>query len=221
MIFVLSISILGFLEKPNLDKQNIKKLDSLDFEFIHLDIMNQDFVLKNSKENTEIKEYLQGIKHPLDIHLMVGDIIQYVDIYQDLNPTYITFHIEATKNPMRVIEYIKKKNVKVGIAVNPKTDIKKIEPYLNIVDLVLIMSVEPGYGNQKFIDIRSKIEKLIQIRKEYNYSFLIEVDGGINYQTAPVIQQVDIAVVGSYITSKENYKMAINEIKNSLKAKQN
>lgn len=214
---MLSISILGFLEKATLDKQDIKKIDFLDFEYIHLDIMNQDFVSKNSKENTQIKEYLQEINHPLDIHLMVGDIIQYIDVYQDLNPAYITFHIEATKNPMHIIEYIRKKNIKVGIAINPKTDIEKIHPYLNMIDLVLVMSVEPGYGNQKFIDIRSKIKKLIQIRKEYNHSFLIEVDGGINNQTAPLIQQADIIVVGSYITSKEDYKMAIDQIKKNFK----
>ncbi len=216
-MLMLSISILGFLEKSTLDKRDIKKIDSQDFEYIHLDIMNQDFVSKNSKENNQIKEYLQEINHPLDIHLMVGDIIQYIDVYQDLNPTYITFHIEATKNPMYIIEYIRKKNIKVGIAINPKTDIEKIQPYLNMIDLVLVMSVEPGYGNQKFIDICSKIKKLIQIRKEYNHSFLIEVDGGIDNQTAPLVQQADIVVVGSYITSKENYKMAIHQIKDSLK----
>ena len=148
---------------------------------------------------------------------MTYDLIDHIDNYKNLNPDYITFHIEATKNPILIIDHIKKNNIKVGISLKPDTDIKKIKPYLSVIDLVLVMSVEPGYGGQEFIDVTDKIEELKKLRDEYNYNYLIEVDGGINNKTAKLVNDADIVVVGSYITSSDNYKTAIDRIKSSLK----
>lgn len=194
---MLSISIL------NVDKNDILKIDQLKTDYIHLDVMDNIFV--PNKTNFIANKEIQKINHPLDIHFMVENIIKYVDEYKLLNPEYMTFHIEATTNPVLIIEHIKKCDIKVGIAINPDTDINKIKPYLNIIDLVLVMSVIPGYGGQDFIDITNKIKRLNDLKKEYNYKFLIEVDGGINNNNIKLLKDSDIIVVGSYITSSKNY----------------
>ena len=209
---MLAISILNLKEK-----EKLLKLDKEDFDLIHLDVMDNIFVPNKTREFKEISEFVKGIKHPLDIHLMVEDVIKYVDVYKNLNPKSITFHIETSKNPVLMIDYIKKNDIKVGLAINPNTDIKKIEPYLNIVDLVLIMSVEPGYGGQEFINITDKLKLLREIRKKYDYKFVIEIDGGINNETVSKVKSADIIVSGSYITSKKNYKVAISELKMNMK----
>ena len=206
---MLAISVLNLKEK-----ENLLKLDKEDFNLIHLDVMDNIFVPNKTRDFKEVKEFIKGVNHPLDIHLMVEDIIKYVDLYKTLNPKSITFHIEASKNPVLVVDYIKKNDIKVGLAINPNTDIKKIEPYLNIVDLVLIMSVEPGYGGQEFIDITDKLNKLIEIRKQFGYKFVIEIDGGINNETISKIQEANISVVGSYITKSNNYNEQIEKLLN-------
>lgn len=210
---MLSVSILEI----NNDPEKIKKLDTLDFDYLHIDVMDQKFVSNITPDYSHIKKVLDKINHPLDIHFMTYDLLKYIDQYKNLNPEYMTFHIEATKNPVLIIEHIKKNNIKVGISIKPSTDIKKIKPYLNIVDLVLVMSVEPGLGKQPFIDITDKIKELKKIRDEYHYNYLIEVDGGINNKTAHIVSDADIKVVGSYITLSSQYKTAIDRIKNALK----
>lgn len=209
---MLAVSILGIK-----NKENLTKLDKLDFDFIHVDVMDNKFVTNVTRSYEEVEKLLKNINHPLDIHLMTYNLIEHIDNYKNLNPEYITFHVEATKNPVLIIEHIKKNNIKVGISIKPDTDIKKIKPYLNIVDLVLVMSVEPGYGGQEFINITDKIKELTKLKDEYNYKYLIEVDGGINNKTANLVSDVDLVVVGSYITSSDNYKTAIDRIKSSLK----
>lgn len=209
---MLSISILEIKDK----KEKIEELDQLDFDFLHLDVMDHKFVPNITPSYPEMKKVLTHVNHPFDIHLMTYDLIKYIDQYKELNPEYITFHIEATTNPVFIIEHIRKNNIKVGISIKPNTDIQAIQPYLNIVDLVLVMSVEPGYGNQKFIDITDKIKQLKKLKIEYNYDYLIEVDGGINNQTAKMVSDVDIVVVGSYITRSDRYKTAIDRIQNTL-----
>lgn len=209
---MLSVSILDIKTD-----EKLKKLDELDFDYIHVDVMDNKFVPNITKDFEKVKKQFQNIKHPLDIHLMTYDLISYIDTYKGLNPEYITFHVEATKNPVLVIEHIKKNNIKVGISIKPDTDISKIRPYLNIVDLVLVMSVNPGYGGQKFIDITDKIKELKKISKDYNYNYLIEVDGGINNKTVKLVKDADLVVVGSYIVSSNNYKTAIDRIKSNLK----
>ena len=144
---------------------------------------------------------------------MVNDIKKYVDEFSKMNPEIITFHYEAANNPLEIINYIKNKEIKVGISIKPETKIEKIEKYLDQVDLVLVMSVEPGAGGQKFMDeATSKIDKLYKKRKEKNLNYLIEVDGGINNETKLKVQNADILVVGSYITNNE-YEEKINEFK--------
>lgn len=208
----ISTSILSI--KDNL-KENIDKLNNLDISYIHLDIMDGLFVKNTTWHAKELIYPLTNNKKSLDVHLMVNDVLSYVDEFKALNPQYITFHYEASCDIMNLISYIKALNIKVGISIKPNTDIKVLDKYLKYIDLVLVMSVEPGMGGQKFLDSAiSKIDYLVDIRKKYNYNYKISVDGGINDLTIKKVKS-DIAVVGSFITNG-NYLENINRLKESI-----
>lgn len=198
-----SVSILGIKDDIN----KIKIIDDSSCDFIHLDVMDGKFVSNSSS-------MLFALKKNKDIHLMVNDIKKYVDIYKELDPEYITFHIEAAEDPIDIINYIKSKNCKVGLSIKPNTSINSIIPYLSEIDLVLIMSVEPGYGGQEFLDNSiQKVNYLDDIRKKNRFKYVIEVDGGINNKNIEYIKKADIAVVGSYITNFENIEERIENIR--------
>jgi len=195
-------------------KNNIKKLDNTNIDYLHLDIMDNIFVPNITWSFNEINELLENTNKPKDVHLMVKDVIKYIDDYSKLNPEFITFHLEAVDNVLEVINYIKSKNIKVGISIKPNNNVENLKEYLPLVDLVLIMSVEPGFGGQTFIENSlNKIEELYNIRENNNYNYLIEVDGGINSDNIKKLNKCDIAVVGSYITNKSDYNEAINSLK--------
>jgi ribulose-phosphate 3-epimerase len=194
-------------------KKNIKKLDQTSIDYLHLDIMDNYFVPNKSISFNEIKKILKGTKKPYDVHLMVKDIYKYIDDFKKLKPEIITFHLEIKENLFDVIEYIKKENIKVGISIKPNTDINELKPYLHLVDLILLMSVEPGFGGQKFmLNTTNRINDLIKLRGDYN--FLIEVDGGINDETVKYCRGADIIVSGSFITSENDYENQVQKLKN-------
>ena len=206
---MLSVSILGI--KENI-KQNLNKLDNLNIDYLHIDIMDGIFVPNKTWEYEEIKEILKNTKTKKDIHLMVKDVKKYIDSYIKLSPEIITFHYEAYDNPLELIKYIKENNIKAGISIKPNTEVEKIKDILKYVDLVLVMSVEPGAGGQSYIEnSTNKINDLKKLREEFNYNYLIEVDGGINDITKEKAKNADILVVGSFIT-KGNYKEQIEKI---------
>ena len=207
---MLSVSILGIKENM---KENVSKLDNLDIDFFHVDIMDGKFVSNKTWKFRDIKSVLDGTNHKKDVHLMVKNIKKYVRKYSALNPHFITFHYEATNNPLKIINYIKKKNISVGLSIKPDTDVSCIVDLLQYVDLVLVMSVEPGKGGQEFIpNSTNKINELKELREKFNYDFLIEVDGGINNKTKNDVLGADILVVGSYITGND-YEEKIKEFK--------
>ena len=207
----ISASFLSIKEDLN---NNIKKLDNSNIDYLHLDIMDNIFVPNITWIFNEMNELLEGTNKPKDVHLMVKDVIKYIDDYSKLNPEFITFHLEAVDNVLEVINYIKSKNIKVGISIKPNNNVENLKEYLPLVDLVLIMSVEPGFGGQTFIENSlNKIEELYNIRENNNYNYLIEVDGGINSDNIKKLNKCDIAVVGSYITNKSDYNEAINSLK--------
>lgn len=199
----ISTSILGI--KDELEKK-IKILEKSDTDLIHLDIMDNVFV-NNYSDFSKLK-----INKNIDVHLMVQSVLSYVDLYSNLDPEYITFHYE-TGNVIDKINYIKQKNIKVGLSIKPNTAVEEILPYLDKVDLILVMSVEPGLGGQKFLPIAiDKVNQLVKLRYENNYKYLIEVDGGINPETARDLS-ADILVVGSFITNAQDYQKKINEMR--------
>ena len=197
--------------KDNLE-ENIKRLDQTSIDYLHLDIMDGNFVENKTWSFRTIKKILKGTTKKKDVHLMVSDVKKYVKKYMKLKPEIITFHIEASNASFELIKMIKDKKIKVGISIKPNTSVDAIIDYLPYVDVILVMSVEPGRGGQDFIPSTvDKINILKKLRKDNNYNYLIEVDGGINDTTVKLVD-VDIAVVGSFITNN-NYQEQINKLK--------
>ena len=189
------------------DMQKIQEVEISSTDYIHLDIMDGNFV------SNKVDMYRLYQKR-LDIHLMVKDVKTYVDQYHTLHPEFITFHIEAIDNPEKMIDYIHSLDCKVGISICPDTDIDRLIPYLQSIELILIMSVPPGFGGQKFLKTSiTKVNELYKMRKQYSYHYQIEVDGGLNRETIPLVNNADILVVGSFITDSENYEQRIEEIR--------
>jgi len=190
-------------------------------DYFHIDVMDGRFVNNNTEEI--MLDYATTLSHitsiGLDVHLMCQDIEKYVDEYIMLEPDSITFHIEVIKNhaqAMEIINDIKSNNVKVGIALNPKTDIKDVLEYLPYIHKVLVMTVEPGLGGQKLIeDTIEKIKNLKKYIEERTLDTIIEADGGINNSNIEVLVKagLDIAVSGAYIVNAENKKDAILKLK--------
>ena len=191
-------------------EKTIKELNESKTDYIHLDIMDGIFVKEETLDFNTLRNYFYENKKKLDIHLMVKNVKLYTDLYSLLNPEFITFHIEVG-NTLELINYIKNKNIKVGIAIKPNTNVEVLKPYINKIDLVLIMSVEPGYGGQQFIE--KTIEKITKIRN-MKKDIIISIDGGINKDNINKIKEkeVDMCVIGSYIT-KSNIKEKIIELK--------
>ncbi|MDR2822773.1 MAG: ribulose-phosphate 3-epimerase [Acholeplasmatales bacterium] len=185
-------------------ENTIKLTDKADF--LHLDIMDGNFV-QNISFGPEIsKQISEKTLSPLDVHLMTKDPEKWFDKFNFLKTEFITFHLE-NENVHENIKKIHDLGIKAGLSLRPATDILKLTPYLEEVDLILIMSVDPGFGGQKFInDTYQKIDYLASIREKNGYHFLIEVDGGINEETFPILKKtkVDILVVGSYLFKSGN-----------------
>lgn len=189
-----------------------KKLNQTNNDYLHIDVMDGKFVPNKQFSIEEINELKNISSKPADIHLMVEDPIYYIDNISPENINNITFHIEVNKDINNIIKIIKEKNIKVGLAIKPKTDINTIIPYLDNIDIALIMSVEPGFGGQKFIP--ESLNRIKQI-KNFKNSIITEVDGGVNDTNIDEIKlNTDIAVVGSYIVNTEDYQKAINTLKN-------
>ena len=206
----------SFLSIKNDLKTNIKKLDQTNIDYLHLDIMDGKFVDNKTWKFIELKNILKSTNSLKDVHLMVNNVKKYIKKYKKLKPEYITFHLEATKTPLKIINIIKKNGIKVGISIKPNTNIEELRPYLSLVDLILVMSVEPGRGGQEFITASiDKIKYLDEKRLKNNYKYVIEVDGGINDTNYHLLKScnVDIVVVGSYITNSNNYQEQIDKLK--------
>ncbi len=209
------MKISGSILKIKNDKNRIEEIIDSGIDYLHLDVMDGIFVDNISLQYNECDKIKELFKIPLDIHLMVQNPINYIKDFIKLEPKYISFHIEA-KDIDKCIDYIKKTNTLVGLAINPTTKLEKILPYLEKVDLILVMSVEPGYGGQAFI--KSSLERinyLNEYRIKNNLKFKIEVDGGINIDNIKKINS-DIVVIGSGITDSDNYKEQVNRIKGLL-----
>ena len=190
-------------------------------DYFHIDVMDGKFV--ESFTNEVMEEYCGYIKSisniPLDIHLMVKDVMCYVDKYLNYEPNIITFHIEAVKNEeeaLKIINYIKSNNCKVGIAINPKTKISKIEGLLKFVHTILVMTVEPGKGGQELIiPTIEKIKELKEFINKNNIDIDIEADGGIKTENVDKVKNAgaNIIVSGSGIVNSDNFGDTISKLK--------
>lgn len=211
----ISTSILSI--NDNLIK-NIEKLNDTTTDFIHYDIMDGKFVSNTSFDFEQINEINKVITKPIDVHLMVENPENHIKFYSNLKPSYLTVHYEID-NLEKHINLIKSKDIKVGVSIKPNTNVDDILHLLDKIDLVLVMSVEPGMGGQKFIN--SSVDKIKMLKKyivQNNLNTIIEVDGGINNITSKecINAGADILVCGSYITNSDNYQKKIDEIKKEL-----
>lgn len=198
------------------NKNKIKKLMSSGIDYVHLDVMDGKYVDNYALPYRECVKIKELLTLPIDIHLMVKKPYCQIKKYKKLKPTFISFHIETTKKPLKLIHYLKKHQIKPGLAINPETDIETIIPYLEHIDFVLVMSVNPGLGGQAFIEnTRVKIEQLKKLRNQQKLSFLIEVDGGLNDTNSKELG-IDIAVVGSYLTKSTDYRLQVKKLEVSL-----
>jgi len=187
--------------------EDIKRLEDSGADMIHVDVMDGHFVPNLTIGPPVIKSLRKYTKLPFDVHLMIDPVHKYIKDYSDAGADIITFHPEATENISETINLIKSLNKKVGISLNPNTEISAAKNYLDKIDLILIMSVYPGFGGQKFIsEVIQKIKDLDQIRKEKKLNFSIEIDGGINFETSKIAIDagVDILVSGTTIFKENN-----------------
>jgi len=204
----LSVSILNSKDRKNM----IKILNDTNISYIHIDTMDGKFVKETNFNTKEIKELSQVTNKKLDIHLMVLDPIEYIEKLKELNNIeYITVHLEIDKDIKSILKQIRSYGIKSGISIKPNTDIKDLLPYLEYIDLILVMTVEPGYGGQPFISTSpNRINKIKELIKDYNIK--IEVDGGINDNTISKVKEADLVVVGSYITKSDDPVSKINNL---------
>lgn len=179
------------------EEEKIKEIDKYT-DLMHFDIMDGKFT-ENKTDLEALMTIGKYVKKPKDVHLMVQNVKEYIDVVSKIEPEFITFHLEVMQEEF--IDYVKSKGTKVGIALNPATDVQDLIPYLDKIDLVLVMSVKAGKGGQEFIDISEKLEFLDNYRKENKLNYLLEVDGGINPKVMNKVKKADIIVVGSFITN--------------------
>lgn len=185
-------------------------------DLLHLDIMDGHFVPNLTFGTPVLQAIKKASKVPLDVHLMVENIDFFVDLFLPFKPKFLSFHIERATHPLRLIDKIRKNGVSPAVVLNPHTPLSTLEYILSEVDMVLLMSVNPGFGGQSFISSSlGKIAKLRQMIDESGAKCLIEVDGGITGQNIAEIELAgaDVAVAGSFIFGSNDYKTAINSLK--------
>ena len=204
----ISVSILNSEDK----KEMIKTLNNTNISYIHMDVMDGQFVPQRTLSYPELQE-LSGIStKKLDIHLMMDSPEEYIDNIKDLdNIENITIHLEIDKDIKEILSKIKSLGIKRVLSIKPNTDINKLVPYLDDIDLIIVMTVEPGLGGQQFLESSTnrlkEIKELIGTR-----DILLEVDGGINNNTINLVKDANIAVVGSYITKSTDPVSQINSL---------
>lgn len=191
---------------------DVQEIGDFGADYIHVDVMDGAFVPNISFGAGVMKSLNSLAAIPYDVHLMIEDPDRYIEDFVTPNTEFITVHQEACRHLDRTIQHIHSTGVKAGVALNPATPIVMVEDVLDKVDMILIMSVNPGFGGQKFIPrALDKIRRLDEIRKANGYEFVIEVDGGVNLQNCDELKSVgtDILVAGSAVFKAEDRKEAI------------
>ncbi len=191
----------------------IKRLEQGGADLIHVDVMDGHFVPNLTIGPPVIKNLRKYTKLPFDVHLMISPVHEYIESYADAGADIITIHPEATENLKETINLIKKFGKKVGVSLNPKTEIKALIDEIENIDLVLVMTVNPGFGGQKFMpEVLDKIKELKKIKDKGKYHFDIEVDGGINFSNSKIVLEAgaDILVSGTTVFKENNGNIKTN-----------
>ncbi len=196
---------------------DIEMVNDSKADWLHVDVMDGHFVPNISFGPAIVKEIKNHSKLPLDVHLMISNPDQYVETFREAGADHLSVHVEACTHLHRTIQNIKSNGMKAGVALNPHTNVMEVEDILEDVDIVILMSVNPGFGGQKFIyRTIEKISKLRQMIDERNAKALIEIDGGVGLQNAERILQAgaDVLVAGNSVFKAENPTLAIYSLKN-------
>jgi len=198
----------------NLESE-IRKIEKAGVDMLHFDVMDGIFV-NNITYGIPVLKSISRLSPDiiLDVHLMITDPLKYIREFAEAGADIITFHIESESDTMDTIRAIKKTNAKIGLAIKPGTPAESVLPYIEYIDMILVMTVEPGFGGQKFMDMSEKIKKI----REYGSNFDIQVDGGIDYKTAPIVKKAgaNILVSGSYLFRAENLPEAVDILRKAV-----
>ena len=194
--------------------RDLSLLDKTDTDFIHVDVMDGKFVPNKTMPFSEMKHISDYTSKRLDIHLMVNEPSKYIPLYAELNAEYITFQIEIDEDIEKDLKMIKDYSIKCGLAIKPDTKVSTLIPYLPYLDLILVMSVEPGKGGQSFIpESEEKIKEVRTLLNSYNINAIINVDGGINDKTVSMCYNADMVAAGSYIVLSDNFQEKITSLR--------
>lgn len=194
----------------------VKAVSEAGADLLHIDVMDGHFVPNLTFGPCVIKDLQSVSKVPLDVHLMVQNPAKFVEYFLPLKPKFITFHLEAENHPVRLCEHLRQHNIGAGVVLNPHTPISQLTHLIEFVDIVLLMSVNPGFSGQKFLPlVIDKVKELRELIDKKGAKVFIEVDGGVNGLNAGKLDEAgaDILVAGSYIFSSKDYKAAISSLK--------
>ena len=201
-------------------QRDVEMVNHSEADWFHLDIMDGVFVPNISYGMPVVKTIAKHATKTLDAHLMIIDPDRYIKTFADLGMDYLTVHFEACNHLHRTIQAIKNEGMKAGVALNPHTNVMQLEDTIQDIDLALVMSVNPGFGGQSFIEnTYSKVEKLKEMILRKNSSAMIEVDGGVTDKNAKKLVEAgaDVLVAGSYVFKSPNPDNTIKDLKNLLK----
>jgi ribulose-phosphate 3-epimerase len=195
--------------------RDVKEICDKGCDLVHVDVMDGHFVPNLTIGPVVVEAVARAASKPLDIHLMVENNTFFVELFAPLKPEYISFHIEEEKHPHRLIQKIRSYGIKPAIVLNPNTIPEELEYILADLDMVLLMSVNPGFGGQSFIEsVIPKAKRLNEMRNRLNPNCLIEVDGGVSDQNIHALKNagVDVVVAGSYVFKHQNRAQAIKSL---------